>query len=217
MIFTIADIVKEFNSTVESFLKEGYTISPLTMRSTFSYSISYVDLVDLKEPNHVLRVWLNTSYVRRTNYEYVDTLAITVKKYSCSDALKIQSIYISDVDPIINKIYYTIVKDKVFSDSMDEINRIEELRTKRCAKFTRKSGTNKTEIDISKLPDKFIDSIMRRVNNIRGFKRANATCIKEILYLQYFNQREDKGGFNGRVRATIDIRFNDHSTIIRLG
>lgn len=217
MIITIAGVIKEFNSIVESYLKEGYTILPLTMRSTLSGAVSYVDLVNLKEPNHVLRVWLSTSYARRVNYEYVDTLSITVKRYRCDDALKIQSIYLTDVDPIVNKIYYTVVKDKVFSDSMDEINRIEELRTKRSAKSIRKTGTNKKEIDISKLPDKFIDSIMSRVNNIRGFKRANATCIREVMYLQYFSQREDRGGFNGKVRATIDICFNGNSTFIRLG
>ena len=215
MAFGIAELNVRYSDFIKDYLNKGYVISPLTIGNNFSGAKTFLDLINPKEKNTTYRVWLKDTYNKSNAF-----LKIEVRKYDH----KIHSRTLwPDEGSIVNEKSFFVVSEKgVYTDDEDEIVRINKCRSDRRA--VRHSLDNLSYIlnngkrlRIDKLSADFIDKIMTRINRIRGFKRANATCIKAvILYKEsQYNWRLDKHVY--RLKAQVLFSYNNKTANIYLG
>jgi hypothetical protein len=219
-VFTVKNIISEYNSVISSYIKSGYVLSPFTYNGSFTKSICYTDLVLLNDSSHILRVWLDEVDVRvGDSYSYtlstVKKLGIVVRKYS-NDSQRNKScthrtLWPDYGDIVYEKYFYDFNSYShnvpVYTDSLEEVDKIFNKRNERLKPVSRSKCSN--SIELSKLPDSFIDNIMDRINKIRGFKRADATCIKKVSLYKI-------NSVNSRLRARVEVEFNSKRALIDL-
>jgi len=187
MAFGITELNVRFSNLIKDYLNKGYVISPFTSKwhviSPFTIGDGF-SLVNPKEKNVIYRVWLKTASLS-TYSKDLELLKIEVRKYN-------RKVFCGTLQPdegdIVNEKSFFVVSEKgVYTDSEDEITRINKCRSDRRAlqeSLERSFFKNSRYLEVDKLPADFIDSIMVRINRVRGFKRANATCIKTVnLYI----------------------------------
>ena len=63
------------------------------------------------------------------------------------------------------------------------------------------------DVEVRKLPASLIDHLMRRINSIRGFKRATASCISRVRVGHIYN---------GKIAADVYYSQNGKDGVINL-
>ena len=217
-VFTVKDVISEYNSVISDYIKSGYVLSPFTYNGSFTKNICYTDLVMLNDSSHILRVWLNEVDVRvGDSYSYTLSMAkklsIVVRRYSSDGSCARRTLWPDYGDVVYEKHFYdfnSYSRDvSVYTDSLEEVEKIFNKRSKRVKQITR--NNRESPIELSKLPDSFIDNLMARINKFRGFKRANATCIKRVFFLKRSDMND-----NLQLRARVEIEFNSKRAYIDL-
>ena len=187
MAFGITELNVRYSNLIKDYLNKGYVISPFTIGDGFGFSsvnyffqkgLTFFDLINPKEKNVIYRVWLKPAYSKD-----LELLKIEVRKYN-------RKVFCGTLRPdegdIVNEKSFFVVsgtEKRAYTDSEDEITRINKCRSDRRAlqeSLERSFFKNGRYLEVDKLPADFIDSIMVRINRVRGFKRANATCIKTV-------------------------------------
>ena len=190
-IITASELARRYHSIIESYLNKGYNLSLFTLNGSFSGVLEYTDLISDKDKSKLIRIWVNKEVICTNeimgkdadvseSQVFTDAVSITVKKYNRrTDA----AYYWYGDGETISKTTFYAVKDKIcYTDSVEELNACWKTHL---ARINNRSYALKElsvrKINLSNLPNKFIDSIMRKVNAIRGFKQATSACIQEVV------------------------------------
>ena len=216
-VVSIKDVVSYYNSVIKSFMDQGYVISPTTMYGGYRGVYGYTDLVNITKKKSFLRIFLiqeycsDGPYYDYGNYHYY-MIRIIAKKYEWDGKIKCMMSANPDFGKLLSeKCFYQIKENRAYTETLDELKQISELRSKRRA-YNREEVYPKKSYKINKLSADFIDSIMERINNIHGFKRATASCIEDVRSYVY---EGIKG--NTKFKGEVIFKFNDRSGRIALG
>ena len=203
-IISIKDIIRQYNSVIKSFMDQGYIISPITMYGGYHYVDGYTDLVNLNDKKSFIRIFVmreycsEGSYYDSKSYKYSIT-KILVKKYEFDGKFKPMSARPDCGKLISERRFYQIKENYLYADTLDDLKQIREIQRKR--KESRRVVSDVKSYPINKLSAEFIDSIMERINSIRGFKRATASCIESVCSYQCVDRLNNaKAKFNGVVK-----------------
>ena len=215
-IISIKDIIRHYNSVIKSFMDQGYIISPTTMYGGYNYVDGYTDLVNLNDKKNFIRIFImreycsDGSYYDSNSYKYSIT-KILAKKYEFDGKFKPISARPDCGKLISEKLFYQIKQNYLYADTLDDLKTIREIQRKR--KESRRKVSDVKSYPINKLSADFIDSIMERINSIRGFKRATASCIESVCSYQCVNrQNSAKAKFSG----VVTFKFNNRCGRINL-
>ena len=215
-IISIKDIIRHYNSVIQSFMDQGYIISPTTMYGGYSYVDGYTDLVNLKDKKNFIRIFVMCEYCSdgyyydSNSYKYNIT-KILAKKYEFDGKFKPISARPDCGKLISEKCFYQIKENYLYADTLDELKQIREIQRKR--KESRRKASEVKSYPINKLSADFIDSIMERINSIRGFKRATASCIESVSSYQCVDRHNSrKAKFSG----VVTFNFNNRCGRINL-
>lgn len=219
MIILSSSIIKSFNAIIADYLKDGYMISPFSMRGSYTDAESFVDLVRCDKIDHIIRVWLSENRMVKVNtsYRYTRIKSISVKRYnfereaSINDITWPHTLWLNEGILIKEVKYYAFANrgDKsVYTDSLDEVTAYFNLQSNRYS--SRKAIFNNQayvkDITADKLPNKFVDHIMDRIHEIRGFKRATKDCINKVTVIRD----------NERFKSIVQYSFNGKTGFINL-
>ena len=209
-IFNIKDIIRQYNSVIKSFMDQGYIISPITMYGGYHYVDGCTDLVNLNDKKSIIRIFVMSEYCSDGSYydpksfKYSIT-KILAKKYEFDGKFKPISARPDCGKLISEKCFYQIKENYLYADTLDDLKQIREIQCKRKESRRKVSDTEKS-YPINKLSAEFIDSIMERINSIRGFKRATASCIESVCSYQCADrQNSAKTKFSG----VVTFKFNN--------
>ena len=219
MAFGIAELNVRYSDFIKDYLNKGYVISPLTIGNSFSGAKTFFDLINPKEKSMTYRVWLKDTYddTYDTSHSF---LKIEVRKYDRKNYPR--TLWPDEGDIVNEKSFFVISEKGIYTDDEDEVERINKCRRDRRA--VRESLDNLPyasnrgrHLKIDKLSADFIDNIMARINRVRGFKRANATCIKAVVL---YKDSQYDWTLNKRVyrlKAQISFSYNNKTSYIYLG
>ena len=222
-IITASELARRYHSIIESYINKGYNLSLFTLNGSFSGVLEYTDLISDKDKSKLIRIWVKNEVIRTSEImgkdtdiynlpTYTEAVSITIKKYNRStDAVYY---WFSDGETISKTTFYAI-KDKVcYTDSVEELTACYKTHF---ARINNRSYALKElsvrKINLSNLPNKFIDSIMRKVNAIRGFKQATSACIQEVV-IGRRPARYDRN--DSRLTAQINVYYKGKSKYLRL-
>ena len=215
-IISIKDIIRHYNSVIKSFMDQGYIISPTTMYGCYHYVDGYTDLVNLNDKKSIIRIFVmreycsDGSYYDSNSYRY-SIIKIMAKKYEFDGKFKPISARPDCGKLISEKCFYQIKENYLYADTLDDLKQIREIQHKR--KESRRKVSNVKSYPINKLSADFIDSIMERINSIRGFKRATASCIESVCSYQCVDRQNSvKVKFSG----VVTFKFNNRCGRINL-
>ena len=215
-IISIKDIIRHYNSVIKSFMDQGYIISPTTMYGSYHYVDGYTDLVNLNDKKNFIRIFVmreycsDGSYYDSNSYKYYIT-KILAKKYEFDGKFKPISARPDCGKLISEKSFYQIKENYLYADTLDDLKKIREIQ--RTRKESRREVSDVKSYTINKLSADFIDSIMERINSIRGFKRATASCIESVCSYQCVDRlNSDKAKFSG----VVTFKFNNKCGRINL-
>ena len=216
-IISIKDIICHYNSVIKSFMDQGYIISPTTMYGGYQYVDGYTDLVNLKDKKTFIRIFVMREYCSDgfyydpKSFKYSIT-KILAKKYDFDGKFKPMSARPDCGKLISEKSFYQIKENYLYADTLDDLKQIREIQRKRKESRSKSSDTKKS-YPINKLSAEFIDSIMERINSIRGFKRATASCIESVCSYQCADRQNSvKAKFSG----VVTFNFNNKCGRINL-
>lgn len=230
-IVTVNNLNRIFNNTVVDIMNKGYIISQFTNDGSYSYSNTegHLDMIKPNDKSHIIRVWIVTGIEDTDHrvYHHVDTIAIRVSKYTRKNGFDgrccSQTLWPDRGDVLSERKFYQISERKfyqicdrsehkgrrVYTDNLDDAMKILNMRWDRYC--SRDSNDNKNNyyhsIEISRLPASFIDNIMHRINSIRGFKRATASCITKVIVGK---------NYSGKMSADVHYSQNGKNGIIKL-
>ena len=209
-VYTTKDITNEFNSVVKRFMNDGYILSPFTVSGMYGDAISYIDMINENDKDNILRIWLVDERKTIDNKYYINlsVAGIRVKKYKVDgDFTKRQSLWPNNGETVYEKLFYMFKEQrthsnkliKLYADSVEEAVKYINIGINR---YSDKQINNKCArvISVDKLPSKFVDRVMKKINAVRGFKRANALCITKVVY--------GKNDYN-ELTAKVDYSFNN--------
>lgn len=220
-IVTVNDLNRLFNQTVVDIMAKGYIISQFTNDGSYSNTEGHLDMIKPNDKSHIIRVWIVTG-IEDTDYRvyhHVDTIAIRVSKYTRKNGFDgrccSQTLWPDRGDVLSERKFYQICDRSehkgrmVYTDNLDDAIKILNMRWDRYC--SRDSNDNKNNyyhsIEISKLPASFIDNIMHRINSMRGFKRATASCITKVIVGK---------DYSGKITANVYYSQNCKDGIIKL-
>lgn len=192
MEYRASDIDKIVSIIVVDYLNKGYHIVLTKQPLPYSYVTSYVELIKHIEKSHysVIRVYLKQKY----NYNVgARECSILVNKFPFEGNYKDNKWIKAPVDDnetvcVYKQSFYEVRYNKdIYVDAAS----YEIIRQKVAARNENSVYSVKREseilyktIDLKKLPNTFIDGIMRRINRKHGFSKALSTCIQsvELIY-----------------------------------
>ena len=209
-VVSIKDVVSYYNSVIKSFTDQGYVISPTTMYGGYRNVNGYTDLVKLTGKKSIIRVFLTNEYFSTGDYYYYMTRVIA-REYKLNDELSCMNLFYDDGNLLSEKCFYQIKENRAYTETMDELIQIREIRGKRRAS-RRETTDAKKSYKINKLSADFIDSIMERINRLHGFKRATASCIEDVRSYIYEGSQGDT-----KFKGEVICKFNDRCCRIALG
>ena len=209
-VYTTKDLTKEFNSVVKRFMNDGYILSPFTVSGMYGNTVSYVDMINEDDKDNILRIWLIDEHETIDNkyYTTISVAGVRVNKYKVDeDFTKKQSLWPNNGETVYEKLFYMFKEQrthsnnfiKIYTDSVEEAVKYINIGIER---YSDKSLNNKRArvISVDKLPSKFVDRVMKKINAVRGFKRANALCITSVVF--------GKNDYN-ELTAKVDYSFNN--------
>lgn len=145
------------------------------------------------------------------------TTEVVVTEFTDIDPKTIAAQRLVNGSVVFSKTFYLIKhairrNPSIYTDDLQEIKAQNQIRIKRQSSCASTNYYEARNIDLAKLPDSFINSIMIRIHNISGFKRAKANSIACITVYRKFNCNTG----NTRLHARIRIRYNDKERYIDL-
>ena len=207
-VISINDITSHYNSVIKSFMEQGYIISPTTVYGGYQYVDGYTDLVNLNDKKSIIRIFVmreycsDGSYYDPKSFKYSIT-KIIAKKYEWDGKFKCMNCR-PELGKLVSEMcFYQIKENYLYVDTLDELKQIREIQRKRKAS-RRKTPNTKKSYPLSKLSSKFIDSIMKRINSIDGFKLATASCIESVCSYRCVDRRN-----NTRFKGEVTFKFNN--------
>lgn len=214
-VISINDITRHYNSVIKSFMEQGYIISPTTVYGGYQYVDGYTDLVNLTDKKSIIRIFVMREYCSDdyyydyNSYKYSIT-KIIAKKYEWDGKFKCMNCR-PELGKLVSEMcFYQIKENYLYVDTLDELKQIREIQRKRKAS-RRKTPNTKKSYPLSKLSSKFIDSIMKRINSIDGFKLATASCIESVCSYRFVDRRN-----NTRFKGEVTFKFNNRISRIVL-
>ena len=221
-IVTVNDFNRIFNQTVVDIMAKGYIISQFTNDGSYSNTEGHLDMIKSNDKSHIIRVWIVTG-IEDTDYRvyhHVDTVAIRVSKYTHKNGFDgrccSQTLWPDHGEVISERKFYQICDrserkcGSVYTDNLSDAMKILNMQwdryCSRCCSDVSKRGYSHS-IEISKLSANFIDNIMLRINSIRGFKRATASCITKVVLGK---------DYGGKMAADVYYSQNGKDGIIKL-
>lgn len=207
-VFSVKDIVRHYNSVIKSFMDKCYIISPTTMDRGYQYVDGYTDLVNLNDKKSIIRIFVmheycsDGSYYDSNSYKY-SIIRIIAKKYEWDGKFKCMNCRPELGKFVSEMCFYQIKENYLYVDTLDELKQIREIQRKRKAS-RRKTPNTKKSYPLSKLSVKFIDSIMKRINSIDGFKLATTSCIESVCSYRCVDRRN-----NTRFKGEVTFKFNN--------
>lgn len=214
-VISINDITRHYNSVIKSFMEQGYIISPTTVYGCYQYVDGYTDLVNLNDKKSIIRIFVMREYCSDdyyydyNSYKYSIT-KIIAKKYEWDGKFKCMNCR-PELGKLVSEMcFYQIKENYLYVDTLDELKQIREIQRKRKAS-RRKTPNTKKSYPLSKLSSKFIDSIMKRINSIDGFKLATASCIESVCSYRCVDRRN-----NTRFKGEVTFKFNNRISRIVL-
>ena len=207
-VISIKDIIRHYNSVIKSFMDQCYIISPTTMDRGYQYVDGYTDLVNLNDKKSIIRIFVmreycsDGSYYDYSSYKY-SIIKIIAKKYEWDGKFKCMNCRPEFGNLISEKRLYQIKQNYLYVETLDELKQIREIQRKRKAS-RRKTPNTKKSYQLSKLSVKFIDSIMKRINSIDGFKCATTSCIESVCSYQCVDRKN-----NARLKGEVTFKFNN--------
>ena len=207
-VISISDIIRYYNSVTKFFMDQCYIISPTTMYGGYHYVDGYTDLVNLNDKKSIIRIFVMREYCSDghyydySSYKY-SIIKIIAKKYEWDGKFKCMNCRPEFGDLISEKRFYQIKENYLYVDTLDELKQIREIQRKRKAS-RRKTPNTKKSYPLNKLSVKFIDSIMKRINSIDGFKLATASCIESVCSYRYVDRKN-----NTRFKGEVTFKFNN--------
>ena len=207
-VISISDIIRYYNSVTKSFMDQCYIISPTTMYCGYHSVDGYTDLVNLNDKKSIIRIFVMREYCSDghyydySSYKY-SIIKIIAKKYEWDGKFKCMNCRPEFGDLISEKRFYQIKENYLYVDTLDELKQIREIQRKR-KKSHRKTPNTKKSYPLNKLSVKFIDSIMKRINSIDGFKLATASCIESVCSYRYVDRKN-----NTRFKGEVTFKFNN--------
>ena len=207
-VISINDIIRHYNSVIKSFMEQGYIISPTTVYGGYQYVDGYTDLVNLNDKKSIIRIFVMREYCSDdyyydyNSYKYSIT-KIIAKKYEWDGKFKCMNCRPELGKLVSERRFYQIKENYLYVDTLDELKKIREIQRKRKAS-RRKTPNTKKSYPLSKLSVKFIDSIMKRINSIDGFKLATASCIESVCSYRCVDRRN-----NTRFKGEVTFKFNN--------
>ena len=209
-VYTTKDITNEFNLVVKRFMNDGYILSPFTVSGMYGNATSYVDMINENDKYNILRVWLidEREIIDNKYYTIISVAGVRVNKYKVDeDFTKRQLLWPNNGETVYEKLFYMFKEQrthsnnfiKLYADSVEEAVKYINIGIER---YSDKQINNKQVrlIQVDKLPSKFVDRVMKKINAVRGFKRANALCITKVVY--------SKNDYN-ELTAKVDYSFNN--------
>lgn len=213
-------------------MANGWVISPMTVNGSYSNVKHYIDLINHNDRSHLIRVWVYYTIQNLTpygGYNYTDVVKVFAKKYKWNGKFKPQTCYPDydgDGEYIADaRVFYQIddssyrsherKQSTIYTEDVNEVANIIKLRSDR---YLRKQRGKKVAVcswkyTRDKVSANFIDSIMERINRIRGFKHATASCIENI---KIFKEEDDDYGRRYKFSANVYYSFNGKSGQISL-
>lgn len=145
------------------------------------------------------------------------TTEVVVTEFSDIDPKTIATQNLVNGSVVFSKIFYLIKhafkrNPSIYTDDLQEIKAQNQIRIKRQSSCASTNYYEARNIDLDKLPDSFINSIMLRIHNISGFKKAKANSITCVTVYRKFNCNTG----NTRLCARIRIKYNDKERYIDL-
>ena len=209
-VFSVKDIIRHYNSVIKSFMDQCYIISPTTMDRGYQYVDGYTDLVNLNDKKSIIRIFVMREYCSDGHYYDYNSykysiIKIIAKKYEWDGKFKCMNCRPEFGKLISERRFYQIKENYLYVDTLDELKQIREIQRKRKAS-RRKTHSTKKSYPLSKLSVKFIDSIMKRINSIDGFKYATASCIESVCSYRCIDSKN-----NTRFKGEVTFKFNNRS------
>ena len=217
-IVTIDGINDVINKIVADLIVKGYVISNFTHGGSYSNTEGHLDMLKPNDRSHIIRIWAVTRVydIDDKLYRHIDTAAIRVSRYTRKDGFDgkyhSQTLWPNSGEVLSEHIFYKICDRsecggcKVYTDNLDEAKKILKMQRDRSRSHVNKDYYSHS-VEISKLPASFIDHIMNRINSIRGFKRATASCITKVMVGR---------NYNGKMAADVYYSQNGKDGIIKL-
>lgn len=220
-IVTVNDFNRIFNKTVVDIMEKGYIISQFTHDGSYSNTECHLDMIKPNDKSHIIRVWIVTD-IEDIDYRvchHVYTVAIRISKYTQKDGFDgrccSQTLWPDRGEVLSERKFYQICDRSerkcgtVYTDNLGDAMKILNMQWDRYC--SRDNNDNKNNyyhsIEISKLSANFIDNIMLRINSIRGFKRATASCITKVVVGK---------DYGGKMAADVYYSQNGKDGIIKL-
>ena len=217
-IVTVNDFNRIFNQTVVDIMAKGYIISQFTNDGSYSNTECHLDMIKPNDKSHIIRVWIVTG-IEDTDYRvynHVYTVAIRVSKYTHKNGFDgrccSQTLWPDRGEVISERKFYQICDrserkcGSVYTDNLSDAMKILNMQWDRCCSHVNKDNYSHS-VEISKLSANFIDNIMHRINSIRGFKRATASCITKVIVGK---------DYGGKMTADVYYSQNGKDGIIKL-
>lgn len=217
-IVTINGINDVINKIVADLTVKGYVISNFTHGGSYSNTEGHLDMIKPNDKSHIIRIWAVTRVydIDDKFYRRIDTAVISVNRYTRKDGFDgkchSQTLWPNHGEVLSEHIFYKICDRsefkgcKVYTDNLDEAKKILKMQRDRSCSYVNKDYYSHS-VEISKLPASFIDHIMNRINSIRGFKRATASCITKVIVGK---------DYNGKMAADVYYSQNGKDGVIKL-
>lgn len=217
-IVTINGINDVINKIVADLTVKGYVISNFTHGGSCSNTEGHLDMIKPNDKSHIIRIWAVTRVydIDDKIYRHIDATVISVNRYTRKDGFDgkchSQTLWPNHGEVLSEHIFYRICdrrecnRCKVYTDNLDEAKKILKIQHDRYCSYVSKNDYYHS-IEISKLPASFIDHIMNRINSIRGFKRATASCITKVMVGR---------NYNGKMAADVYYSQNGKDGVIKL-
>lgn len=203
-IMSFNDISRKYTEVVQSYLNKGYIIS---LANHYTSSCEKIGLVNPKNPERVIVVWFMKGYTGNT-----DCLYIKVRTYNVNKDNRYRTLWYDEGETVDELIYFSVVDNKCYTDSVDELKEIRKLRVDRSKNKVSENNISKS-LDIKKMPPELIDYIMSKINRVHGFKRATSRCITEVSLVREKSSWSNKYKLYGRVCYA----FNDKNGRLYIG
>lgn len=171
--FLMKDLNSVFSSIVADYLRRGYVIC---LDSMHHYR---VDLMMGKgKVEHYISIQME--------HEHSSTFDNELTRYTINVAMfeGAGDEWASKIKDIKTLTFYEIEYQKCYSDSKEEALAAKQLGFNRWKSrdYVEDCSTPCKKIDPKRIPQSVKDSIMERVHNIRGFKRATFDCVTSIEF-----------------------------------
>lgn len=203
-IMSFNDISRKYTEVVQSYLNKGYIIS---LANHYTSSCEKIGLVNPKNPERVIVVWFMRGHTDNT-----DCLYIKVRAYSVNKDNRYRTLWYDEGESVDELVYFSIVDNKCYTASIDELKEIRKLRVARSKNKVSENNISKS-LDIKKMPSELIDYIMSKINRIHGFKRATSRCITEVVLVREKSCWSNKYKLYGQVRYA----FNGKNGYLNIG